>query len=151
MAGSMSRFAALALAAAAFALCAAKAPDTIVYRPDLTVEQLEADAGVCLAEAKAAEKGRPFASSGYLSPGSRQPGSEIAALSASAVTGLLKGMDDMRRFTAAHDACLLRLGYDRIPLGPDQREAFGKLKTQRERSVFIVQAGDAWRLAQAGR
>ena len=147
MTGSMRKRGVAALAVVAFVLCAGKAPDTIVYREGLTVEQLEADARVCLDEAKAAEKGRPFASSGYVG----QSGSQAAALSASAVSGMLKGMGDIQRFMAAHDACLLRLGYDQIALSPEQRAVFGKLKTQHDRSVFIVQAGEDWRRAQAAR
>jgi hypothetical protein len=149
MSRSIRKGAALALSVAALALCAGKAPDTIVHRQGLTVEQLEVDAHVCLAEAKAAEKGRSFASSAYLS--GSQPGSQAAALSASAVAGLLKGMDDMQRFMAAHDACLSRLGYDQIQMNPEQRAAFGKLKTQRDRSLFIVQAGEDWDRVQAAR
>ncbi|WP_165188517.1 hypothetical protein [Caulobacter soli] len=137
----------LLLALAGLALCAARAPDTVVYRPGLTAEQLDLDAKLCLAEAKAAEKRRD-APVGYLAS---RPQGDAEAAAAVAAAGVMKGMNDMQRFFHAHDACLTRLGYSQIPLPEDQKAAFAKLRDQHARSVFIVQVGQAWEAGRGGR
>lgn len=135
------------MALAALFLCAARAPDTVVYRAGLTADQLDVDARQCLAEAKAAEKQRN-SPVGYLSTQQRS-GAEAAA--AAAAAGVMKGMDDVRRFLFAHDACLARLGYSRIPLPEEKKAAFSKLRTQHERSQFIVEVGRDWEVRQMDR
>lgn len=135
------------LVLAGLMLCAARAPDTVVYRPGLTADQLDVDAKLCLAEAKAAEKRRD-APVGYLTS---RPDGDAEAAAGVAAAGVMKGMSDMQRFLHAHDACLSRLGYSQIPFPQDQKAAFAKLRDQHERSVFIVQIGRAWEARQAAR
>lgn len=124
----------LLAAGAATGAHAGGAPKTLVVRDGLTAPQLEADGAVCLKEAKAAEKGRPIA------PLPRpQQGGIAATAAASAATGALKGLSDMQRFLAAHDACLDRLGYRQVRLTPEERKEYGALKGNQARLDYIVE------------
>ena len=124
---------ALFAAGAATAAQAGSAPKTLVVRDGLTAPQLEADGAVCLKEAKAAEKGRPIA------PLPGRQGGLAATAATSAVSGALKGLSDMERFLAAHDACLDRLGYRQVRLTPEERKEFGALKGKQARTDYIVE------------
>lgn len=124
---------ALAAVGAATAANAGGAPKTLVVRDGLTAAELEADGAVCLKEAKAAEKGRPIA------PLPPPKGGLAATAATSAVAGALKGLGDMERFLAAHDACLDRLGYRQVRLTPDERKQYGALKGKQARLDYIVQ------------
>ena len=117
-----------AVALAAVGLCAAKAPDTLAVRKGLTLEQLKADGDTCVAEGKAAEKGKDFASAAYLGDGSP---------AAAAAGGFLKGMGDMERFFAGYRACLRRVGYSLVPLTPEQKREYGALKRE-QRAQYVV-------------
>jgi hypothetical protein len=131
----IARAALLALlgAAAASPAQAGGSPKTLVVRDGLTAQQLEADGAVCLKEAKAAEKGRPIA------PLPRAQGGLAASAATAAVSGALKGLSDMERFLAAHDACLDRLGYRQVRLAPEERKAYGALKGKQARLDYIVE------------
>lgn len=112
---------------------AAGAPKTLVVRDGLTAAQLEADGAICLKEAKAAEKGRPIA------PMPPARGGLAATAATAAVSGALKGLSDMERFLAAHDACLDRLGYRQVRLTPEERKEYGALKGKQARLDYIVE------------
>ena len=124
---------ALLAAGAASTAEAGGSPKTLVVREGLTSAQLEADGAICLKEAKAAEKGRPIA------PLPRPQGGLAATAATSAVTGALKGLSDMERFLAAHDACLDRLGYRQVRLTPEERKDYGALKGKQARLDYIVE------------
>jgi hypothetical protein len=108
-------------------------PKTLVVREGLTGAELEADGAICLKEAKAAEKGRPIA------PMPPARGGLAASAATSAVAGALKGLSDMERFLAAHDACLDRLGYRQVRLTPEERKEYGALKGKQARLDYIVE------------
>ncbi len=134
----MKRFARVALiallgAGGASAAQAGGSPKTLVVRNGLTAAELEADGAICLKEAKAAEKGRPIA------PLPRAQGGLAATAATSAVAGALKGLSDMERFLAAHDACLERLGYRQVRLTPEERKDYGALKGKQARLDYIVE------------
>ena len=121
------------LLALSLAACASgKAPDALVVRQGLTAAQLEADGAVCLAEAKAAERGNPR----IIVPAQQTAGSQAGA---AAAAGAMKGWSDMERFMAAHDACLTRLGYSQVALTPAQKAEYAALRTQEERTRYIVE------------
>jgi hypothetical protein len=123
---------ALLLGGAAGAAHAAGAPKTLVIREGLTGEQLDADGKVCLKEAKAAERGRPMAPL-------PTTGGAAGRMAGAAAAGAMKGWSDVKRFLAAHDACLDRLGYRQVALTPEQRAEYKQLKTSAERRDYIVE------------
>lgn len=124
---------ALLAAGAASMAQAGGSPKTLVVREGLTAAEIEADGAICLKEAKAAEKGRP------IEPMPPAKGGLAATAATSAVAGALKGLGDMERFLAAHDACLDRLGYRQVRLTPDERKQFGALKGKQARLDYIVE------------
>jgi hypothetical protein len=109
----------------------ARGPRTLVVREGLTVAQLDLDGKICLKEAKAAEKGHPIAPVAG--------GGGPARLAGAAMAGALKGLSDIERFNAAHDACLERLGYRQVELTAEERKAFDRLKKNEERLSFVVE------------
>ncbi|MDH5822074.1 hypothetical protein QFW77_03575 [Luteimonas sp. RD2P54] len=113
--------------------CAIVPPDTLVVREGLTAEQLDADGEVCLAEAKAAERGEPIA------PTSTLNDDTAAQMAGSLSSGMAKGFGDMERFMAAHDACLARLGYRQVELTEEQRRHFAKLKDSDNRKAYMLE------------
>jgi hypothetical protein len=125
-------FALLAAGAASMAQ-AGGSPKTLVVREGLTAAELDADGAICLKEAKAAEKGRPIA------PMPPTRGGLAATAATSVVAGALKGLSDMERFLAAHDACLDRLGYRQVRLTPEERKEYGALKGKQARLDYIIE------------
>ena len=120
------------LVGVAFPALAAKAPRTLVVREGLSVEQLDADSDICLAEAKAAERGEPVTPA-------PTAGSTTAQMAGDLASGMLKGFDDVKRFMAAHDACLARLGYRQVELTSEERKEYGKLKDGAARSAYVIE------------
>ena len=117
---------------AGMAACASAPPNSLYVRPGHTAAQLEQDSERCMAEAREAERSGPRP----VNDGS--VGGAFAA-------GMAKGSSDMERFLAAHEACFMRLGYRERPLTPQQQQEFGRLRTNDERTAYIVRlsVGDA--------
>jgi hypothetical protein len=122
----------LVLALSLAACAGGKAPETLVVRQGLTAAQLEADGAVCLAEAKAAERGNPRVVVPPQQTAAAQAGAAAAA-------GAMKGWSDMERFMAAHDACLTRLGYSQVALTAEQKAEYAALRTAQGRTRYIVE------------
>ena len=120
------------LAGVAFPALAGKAPKTLVVRDGLTVEQLDAEGGICLAEAKAAQRGEPVTPA-------PTAGSTTGQMAGDFASGMLKGFSDVERFMTAHDACLTRLGYRQVELTSEERREYGKLKDGAARTAYIIE------------
>lgn len=133
MTASLSRaLGPLLLIATVFPATAAKAPKALVVREGLTAEELEADGKTCLDEAKAAERGEPIA------PGPAGSGTS-AQMAGAFASGFAKGLNDMERFMAAHDACLARLGYRQVELTAEERREYGKIKDADARTAYVLE------------